>query len=718
MFSSMERRRGRSVGILLAAVVALAASATVAQASPSAHARLTAVAKAHPDRKVEVIAQFVPGTPERKARALVRSHHGRVTDRLSAINGLVIRIPARQARVLRGSERIIDVTVNARVHSTSINGGSLATTYPKTIGADRLWADGITGKGVGVAVIDSGISLHTPDFKGADGRSRISANVIVSDASRSGDDLGHGTHVAGILAGDSFNRDVADPAYGAYVGIAPEADLIALKVADDNDEATMVDVITALQYVVRHKVELGIRVVNISMSSDTPAPYVGDPIDAAVEYAWHSGIVVVVAAGNRGDAADAVMYPPGNDPYAISVGATDELGTPDPSDDVVAAFSSRGITQDGAVKPEVLAPGAHIVAPLAPGSAFQALCPACIVGGDYFRIGGTSMSAPVVAGAAALLLQARPDLNPDQIKGLLTANTDVVRTGLGLGTAESFAILAGTTVTNTGPSTIAGNLGLSPGTALTGFGAAAVDGTTYAAGAIPLKAQSDLTTAYVDAANRTPAVSAPEDLGGLTLGAGVYRHASSLGLTGTLTLDAQGDPNAVFVFQAGSTLITGPASRVELVNGAQACNVFWQVGSSATLGTGTVMAGNILALTSISMNAGVTMHGRALARNGAVTLIDDTVTAAHCAMGAGGSGPASELDVVAALAAEPGIGANQHLWPNRAVEAALVQAGLDPTRANWTKGTWGQSSWSKGTWGKGTWGKGTWGAAKRGSGAP
>ena len=134
------------------------------------------------------------------------------------------------------------------------------------------------------------------------------------------------------------------------------------------------------------------------------------------------------------------------------------------------------------------------------------------------------MAAPVVAGAAALLLQARPDLNPDQVKALLTANTNVVRTGLGLGTAESFAVLAGTTVTNTGPSTINGNLGLSPGTAVTGFGPGTVNGTTYAADAIALKAQSDLTIAYDDAAARTPAVSAPADLGGLTLAPGVYQQ--------------------------------------------------------------------------------------------------------------------------------------------------------------------------------------------------
>jgi len=144
-------------------------------------------------------------------------------------------------------------------------------------------------------------------------------------------------------------------------------------------------------------------------------------------------------------------------------------------------------------------------------------------------------------------------------------------------------------------------------------------------------------TAYNDAAARTPAATVSGDLGGRTLTAGVYKSASSLGLTGALTLDAQGNPNAVFIFQAGSTLTTASGSHVNLINGAQPCNVFWQIGSSATLGTSSVLSGNILALTSISIDNGVTVLGRALARNGAVTLINDTITAAHCATGGGGA---------------------------------------------------------------------------------
>ena len=204
---------------------------------------------------------------------------------------------------------------------------------------------------------------------------------------------------------------------------------------------------------------------------------------------------------------------------------------------------------------------------------------------------------------------------------------------VGLGTAESYAVLAGSAATNTGPSTIGGDLGVGPGSALTGVPPATVNGTVHVADAVAGQAQSDLTIAYDDAAGRTPALAMSGDLGGLTLTRGVYRSGSSLGLTGVLTLDAQGDPGAVFVFQAGSTLITASGSRVRLVNGAQPCNVFWQVGSSATLGTSSTFVGTILALTSISMNDGVTLEGRALARNGAVTLIDDTITVARCATG-------------------------------------------------------------------------------------
>jgi Ice-binding-like len=202
---------------------------------------------------------------------------------------------------------------------------------------------------------------------------------------------------------------------------------------------------------------------------------------------------------------------------------------------------------------------------------------------------------------------------------------------VGLGTATSFAVLAGSTVTNTGPSAISGDLGVSPGSAVAGFPPGTVTaGVVHAGDAVAAQAQSDLTTAYNDAAGRTPSTSESGDLTGKKLTAGVYKSTSSLHLTGTVTLDAQGDPNAVFIFQMASTLITGSGSHVALINGAQPCNVFWQVGSSATLGTNTTFNGSILALTSITANTGATVAGRLLARNGAVTLDTNTITRPVC----------------------------------------------------------------------------------------
>jgi hypothetical protein len=214
---------------------------------------------------------------------------------------------------------------------------------------------------------------------------------------------------------------------------------------------------------------------------------------------------------------------------------------------------------------------------------------------------------------------------------LVTSGATAAQAPVGLGTDSAFAVLGGQAVTNTGSSIINGDLGVSPGAAITGFPPGIVNGTIHSADAVAAQAQLDLTTAYNTAAGATPFASVPADLTGLTLTPGVYRNATALGLSGAVTLDAQGNPAAVFIFQAGSTLITGSGSTVNLINGAQPCNVFWQVGSSATLGSTSNFVGNILAQTSITMNNGVTLAGRALASTGSVTMIDDTITAAQCA---------------------------------------------------------------------------------------
>lgn len=216
-----------------------------------------------------------------------------------------------------------------------------------------------------------------------------------------------------------------------------------------------------------------------------------------------------------------------------------------------------------------------------------------------------------------------------------TAEAGIVAT-VPLATAGSYSVLAGTTVTNTGPSVLAESLGVHPGTAVEGFppGIVSAPGTIDAGGPTSLIAQSDLAIAYDNAAGRSVEFTQTNpDLAGQTLIPGVYAATAKapLSLTGQLVLDGQNNASAVFIFQTDSTLITGSGSSIVLINGASECNVFWQVGSSATLGSGSLFVGNILALTSITVDSGVTVRGRALARNGAVTLINDTFVAPSCA---------------------------------------------------------------------------------------
>ncbi|HEX9088655.1 MAG TPA: ice-binding family protein [Arthrobacter sp.] len=227
---------------------------------------------------------------------------------------------------------------------------------------------------------------------------------------------------------------------------------------------------------------------------------------------------------------------------------------------------------------------------------------------------------------------------------------------VGLGTATTYSVLAGTTVTNTGSSVLGADLGVNPGSAITGFPPGQALGATHAGDAVAGQAQVDLTTAYNDAAGRAVTATVSSDLAGQTLIPGVYKSPGALSLSGALTLDGQGDPSAVFIFQAASSLTTASASSIVLTNGAQACNIYWQVGSSAALGTSSTFKGTVMALTSVSVATGATVEGRALARNGAVTLDNNVFTAPNCAAAAPVTTPspsASAVPPVAAAAPAP-----------------------------------------------------------------
>ena len=393
------------------------------------------------------IVLFDKGVSATAERALVTRAGGQVRSTLHIVNAVDARLTPGQERILRASAGVISVTPNSPMVPTAASGSSnctgqwaywcpaaLKTSYVQSAMLDTAWGDftNSTGSGVGVAVLDTGIDGNLPDFQVSQTNhsSRVVSSVVTNpNATTAADLYGHGTHVAGILAGNSHDLPSSSPNYYGYIGAAPNANLVSVKVSDDHGNASVLDVVNGLQFVVDHQSDYGIKVINLSLGSTTAQSYRTDPLDAAVEQAWFHGITVVVAAGNRGTAGDAVSYAPANDPYVITVGAVNDQGTKPLSDDAIAPWSSRGVTQDGFVKPDVYAPGVHIAAPLAPSSDFAQLCPSCVRDSSYFQVSGTSMAAPVVSGMVADILGPHPTWTPTQVKAALTAETRQVAGG-------------------------------------------------------------------------------------------------------------------------------------------------------------------------------------------------------------------------------------------------------------------------------------------------
>jgi serine protease AprX len=387
--------------------------------------QLSHLAATDPTRRVEVIIQLQRGAAPAQGRALVRSVGGRPGLDLHIINGMSAKLTAGAARRLAASPLVRAVSLNAQIKQTTLvnfDPKLLATNFDQSTRTTNLWNHS-TGKGVGVAVLDTGITGDLPDFhtSQSDSGSRVIASAVIDpNASTAADTYGHGTLVGGLIAGNGGYRDSGDSTWGQYAGTAPDAKLISIKMGDDTGQATTLDAIYGLQFAVDHKSDYNIRVVNLSFRSTAAESYTTDPLDAAAEQAWFAGIVVVAASGNRGSDPDAVSYSPGNDPYVLTVGGVDEQGTRSSSDDVQASWSGRGTTQDGFSKPDVLAPGAHIVSTLAPDSAFSNLCQSCVTpDGGYFQASGTSLAAPIVAGVAADLVAAHPSWSPNAVKGAI-----------------------------------------------------------------------------------------------------------------------------------------------------------------------------------------------------------------------------------------------------------------------------------------------------------
>ena len=322
--------------------------------------------------------------------------------------------------------------------------------YRAIIGADNL---NLTGQGVTVAIVDSGITDHldlhvnaSNPTQAAQSSSRILSNQVFGSYTSPNDEYVHGSHVAGIVAGNGVASG------GKYTGIAPGVNLINIRVCNNQGLTYTSDLIEGLQWIYENKDVYNIRVVNLSINSTAPESYQVSPLDAAVEILWFNGIVVVVAAGNNGTAAGpSTVYPPANDPFVITVGALEDYGTLSTEDDFVGDFSAYNTTEDGFVKPDLIAPGRNLIS-LLPNTDATGYVEFIKhrVNKYYFRMSGTSMAAPVVTGVIALLLQDEPGLTPDQVKFRLTATANQNWVGYnpakaGAGTVDAYAAVNGTT---------------------------------------------------------------------------------------------------------------------------------------------------------------------------------------------------------------------------------------------------------------------------------
>jgi serine protease AprX len=426
MLISRPRLSGRLRVLVCAALVSLIAASASAQAADTDAPALDPVLQMRAGQlqgRSRVIVSF-RDTPD--VRALT-AHRGRVGRRLPQQRGLVAEVENSSLRALAADPRVARVMIDRPAFPTLFRTGAAVG----VTAARQQFA--VTGNGVGVAIIDSGVASWHNDLYLSEGAGPrvvhfkdFTTTATGNASSLPTDGYGHGTHVAGIIAGSGADSN------GRRTGMAPGAHLIALKVLDSDGNGYISDVIAAIDYAVAHKDALAIRIINLSVASGVFESYRHDPLTLAAARAEAAGIVVVAAAGNLGaNDAGEVQYggitSPGNAPWVLTVGAASHLGTARRSDDTIPAFSSRGPTWiDFAAKPDLVAPGVGIESTADPHSTLTATHAAYLLNGTqarsegaYLSLSGTSMAAPVVAGTVALMLEVNPELTPSAVKAIL-----------------------------------------------------------------------------------------------------------------------------------------------------------------------------------------------------------------------------------------------------------------------------------------------------------
>ncbi len=421
-------RGGRNAVLLLVAltaVICLPAAAVAgggngSQKGAVVPSSLIAQAQANPDQVFHVIVQGTKGNTSDTVAQDVGGQNGKLKKTFLSISGVAADLSGKDLLKLAQHPHVLAITPDAHLNASGYQNSEM---WRYSADIAPLWnaTDPVTGLVTGpapkaptVAIVDSGVDAS----KIVDFGSRLVASVNLSSLSpgASGDDEGHGTMVAGVLAG-------ASP---LYPGTAPNAPLVSIRTADANGQSMTSDVIAAADWILANKGLYDIRVANFSLAGATPTSFRFDPLDKAVERLWFSGVVVVAAAGNHGSALGKVnmSYAPGNDPFVITVGAVDQNQTADPLDDTVPSWSAYGNSMDGVGKPDLAAPGRYIIGPVPMGSTLVKTVPGRVVAPGYMWMSGTSFSAPIVSGAAAEILARHPDWGPDEVKGalMLTAN--------------------------------------------------------------------------------------------------------------------------------------------------------------------------------------------------------------------------------------------------------------------------------------------------------
>lgn len=364
----------------------------------------TSLAMAVNPQQAGTITYIVQASDVNTASQLVQQAGGHVTSRLNIINGVAAALSPNAVALLQTMPEVVALTPNVQVEVAG--GNKMPTTdYPDVIGADVVWADGVTGEGITVAVIDTGLANH-PGIE----NSIIGWVDFVENKHNPKDRSGHGTHVAGIIANTQVGKD------NEWNGVAPGVELVGVRVLGDEGQGNYVDVIEGLQWVLENKDTYNIRIANLSLVATPMSPYWADPLNQAVTQLWANGIVVIAAAGNGGSGPMSIGVP-GNNPYVITVGAFTDNYTPnDWSDDYITPFSAAGPTLDGFVKPDLVAPGAHIISTMKENTVLAQTYPENVLPKKYFTMAGTSQATAVASGVAALMLSQNPNLTPDEVK--------------------------------------------------------------------------------------------------------------------------------------------------------------------------------------------------------------------------------------------------------------------------------------------------------------